>query len=310
MKLHLQTSSFQRRARRWGMTLVEIMVAVGLLVVITTGLTLMFGQTQRAFKSSIAQVDVLEGSRAAFDLIVRDLEQITPVRYPGLTNIIVNYSATVAPDVGVVPVGDLLPDKVTPVLQDVFFLSEHAGQRHGSVYWLSNSFGPLNGTKPSGIGTLYFHQSEERGSARTNLTRERIDVRWTQAVASFPKTNYPSARIMDGVVHFRVRPYAANGEPYPFRRDPRASTPIYQPYPEALTNRGFATRARTFPEAFYFNSNSFPAFLEVELGVLEPQVVEQARALPTLTAVNSFLTNHAEKIHIFRQLVPLRCSNQ
>src|SRR5262245_34778201 len=59
-----------------GLTLIEIMVSSALLLVITLGLTAMFHQTQRAFKTSLQNVDVYEGARATLDLITRDLEQL------------------------------------------------------------------------------------------------------------------------------------------------------------------------------------------------------------------------------------------
>ena len=61
-----------------GFSLVEILMTVALLSVIILGLVAMFDQTRRAFTSSMTQVDVLEGGRAATALIASDLEQLTP----------------------------------------------------------------------------------------------------------------------------------------------------------------------------------------------------------------------------------------
>ena len=52
------------RLRRGAFTLIEIMVTVALLSFIILGLMAMFHQTQRAFRNSITQTDVLEGARA------------------------------------------------------------------------------------------------------------------------------------------------------------------------------------------------------------------------------------------------------
>src|SRR5687767_6768644 len=71
--------------RQEGLTIVEILVASALMVFIVFGLLIMFNQTQRAFKSSIRQVDVLEGGRAVLDLVVRDLEQLSTPRIPNVT---------------------------------------------------------------------------------------------------------------------------------------------------------------------------------------------------------------------------------
>lgn len=59
-------------------SLVEIMVAVGLLGVIIVGLMAMFNQTQRAFRSGAHHNDVMEGGRSASDLIKRDLIELAP----------------------------------------------------------------------------------------------------------------------------------------------------------------------------------------------------------------------------------------
>ena len=66
------------RQRRAGLTLLEILVSVALLVVIVLGLTAMFNQTQRAFRSGLVNVDVMEGGRSAVELIGREMEQIEP----------------------------------------------------------------------------------------------------------------------------------------------------------------------------------------------------------------------------------------
>src|SRR6185436_10353272 len=59
-------------------SLIEIMVVVVLLSVIILGLMAMFNQTQRAFKLGMNQTDVLEAGRVGTDLIVREMEQLTP----------------------------------------------------------------------------------------------------------------------------------------------------------------------------------------------------------------------------------------
>ena len=63
------------------------MVTVGLLSFIVLGLVAMFGQTQRAFRSSLTQVDVLEGGRAVTDMVARELAEITPSYLPFTTNV-------------------------------------------------------------------------------------------------------------------------------------------------------------------------------------------------------------------------------
>ena len=48
----------------------------------------MFNQIQRAFRSSMTQVDKLEAGRAVTEMLPRELEQISPsgYLYPGAVN--------------------------------------------------------------------------------------------------------------------------------------------------------------------------------------------------------------------------------
>ena len=59
-------------------TLVEILVTVALLAFIILGLFAMFNQVQRAFRSSMNQVDQLEAGRAVTGLLPAEFEQTTP----------------------------------------------------------------------------------------------------------------------------------------------------------------------------------------------------------------------------------------
>ena len=67
-----------------GFSLVEIMVTVSLLTFIVLGLLLMFNQTQRAFRTTMTQSDVLEAARSTMDLVSRDLETMAPCTYPDM----------------------------------------------------------------------------------------------------------------------------------------------------------------------------------------------------------------------------------
>ena len=52
------------------------MVAVTLLSVIVLGLLAMFDQTQKAFRTSMTQTDVLQAGRALQEMLTRELTQI------------------------------------------------------------------------------------------------------------------------------------------------------------------------------------------------------------------------------------------
>src|SRR4029077_21063962 len=70
--------SVEGHGTRLAFSLIEIMVTIALLSFIVLGLLAMFNQTQKAFRSSMTQVDVLESGRAVTDMIARDVEQMVP----------------------------------------------------------------------------------------------------------------------------------------------------------------------------------------------------------------------------------------
>jgi hypothetical protein len=86
-------------------------------------------------------------------------------------------------------------------------------------------------------------------------------------------------RVSDGIVHFQLHAgYVSSNEFY-------------------RTSRGFQ-----------FVWNELPAFVDIELGVLEPNTLKQFQSLTndSLTAAVTFLQNHVGNIHFFRQRVPIR----
>ena len=50
----------------------------------------------------------------------------------------------------------------------------------------------------------------------------------------------------------------------------------------------------------------FPASLELEIGVLEPQLVTRFASIPSADEARKFLARNAGRIHLFRQRIPLR----
>ena len=69
----LASGAIHRRA----FSLVEVLVVMTLLSIIVLALMQVFTTTQRAFRAGVTQTDVLEGSRAAVDLISSDLRSMT-----------------------------------------------------------------------------------------------------------------------------------------------------------------------------------------------------------------------------------------
>ena len=69
---------------------------------------------------------------------------------------------------------------------------------------------------------------------------------------------------------------------------------------------------RGWPETYlpgqvncYFFSNAVPAYVELELGVIEPNIFERYKSLSGVPA-DTYLSNHVANVHLFRQRVPIR----
>ncbi|HEU0008216.1 MAG TPA: prepilin-type N-terminal cleavage/methylation domain-containing protein [Verrucomicrobiae bacterium] len=260
------------RAGQRAFSLLEIMVAVALLALIIVGLLAMFYQVQRAFRSGTAQVDVMEGGRAATSMIVREAQEAAATQLDGVTNMAVvppmkNAANTVA-------VADSfaqsLPGGETRqnFLRDFFFISKVNDEWVGTAYRISNAV--------SGVGTLY------RFVEKTNLANLAPLV--NKLATSNPYMNPKDCRrVMDGVVHFTVDFYETNGVFFTNNSDPTYI--LYSATNEML-----------------------PAYLEVQLAVLEPVPLEKFRYRYDANPVQAgtYLANQAARTHVFRQRVPIR----
>lgn len=270
-----------------GLTLVEMMVATTLLVVMMLGLTAMFNQTQRAFRSGLKQVDVFEGGRAVMDLLARDMEQLTASKtlndaslYGGLespsslatffsvggnnySNLNVLYSTFLlnrpnAADWSAIGyrVLDSDTNKIDSNFNNLSF---------GTLYRYSTNFAEFGPTPNEHLNFFY-------GTPSQLLARKAL------------------SRVADGVVLFRLHFYDKAGN-----QITNAVSPSI-----VLNAEQIPGERRT---AFY--DEALPAMVEIELGILEPQTLEQARSIPDVNRI-AFLEKQAGKVHIFRQQIPIR----
>jgi len=74
------------------LTILEMLVSTAMLSFIVLGLTAMFIQTQKAFKTGIKQTSVTDAGRAVIDMIASDLSQMAD---PHFTNFIIPISLEV-----------------------------------------------------------------------------------------------------------------------------------------------------------------------------------------------------------------------
>jgi len=292
---------------RAGFSLIEILVTVGLLSFIILGLLAMFIQTQKAFRGSMKQTDVMAAGRAIMDMLGRELSQMTPSQMARTTNFLVEVEPTFAkpPLLMGLPGTSRPPPPAqecrTNVVQRFFFLSLVNQDWVGTGYVVVGEYN-------NGMGTLYRWTGNARNFGVSQLSSNFLNL---------PLSNF--SRVADGIVHLRVRAFATNGFPIVggftnaawFRTNALATGT----YPVKNTS-GFWDGSMPDQVDCYFNSNAVPASVELELGILEPNITDRAKSIPSpapppippaaAVAARDYLSNHVAQVHLFRQRVPVR----
>jgi hypothetical protein len=300
--------------RQGGMTLVEMIVSVGLLVAIVFGLTAAFNQTQRIFRAGLNQTDRLEGGRAALDFIRRDFEpsMAMPANLPLNTIVAAIGLETLEDPIRLTVPGVSAPGSAgvaTNVFEKVFFLRPTPTNYVGVGYRVLNlNLSTTNlslPTTPGFVGTLYRFSEDNLPPpapsqvlyfsppylASTVMSQFVSQFNSQVTLARLLNQQYLNP-VIEGVVHFQINLYDRSGNL------------MTNSIPSILeeTGGGFFVRAVNAPVAL----------VEVELGVLDTPVVEQYKArFPAGTAfaaglVEAFLASHSGNIHYYRTLIPLR----
>lgn len=276
---------------RRGFSLVEILVVISLLSLIVIALMGVFSSTQRAFRASVTQSDVLEGGRSAMDLIASDLHGMTPCG--GISNGPVNF--TVRANIGYQPLPQNLPGSTiarTNLLNFFFILSRENTKWKAVGYIVDTS-----STSP--LYPLYRYYAE------TNITSSPGSLYTNFFNSSFTNMSH----LVDGVVHLNVRAYDKNGE---------WIQQNFLPINTNASNVEFLfppAQAYSHGEAqFNMFSNTVPAAVELELGILEDHAIARAESLgesghppsptdPLVARQWNYLTSQAGSLHVFRQRV-------
>ena len=303
-----------------GFTLVEILVTVALLSFIILGLYATFTQVQRAFQQSMSQVDKLEAGRAVTEMLPRDFEQAAAAGHSAA-----NFAAQIIPNS--TPLTQPLPGTAaqrTNLLQDCYVLLRQNQTWTGIGYCVRTNDAngllwlPECGAGQMGVGSLY------RFSASINVLRsDGLASDPSQLYVSFRNACAPgsaaslaiSNRICDGVIHFHFRAFATNG--YPIVSDGSSTSALFRSNPfDVSPFYSVVRQASTLPNsvypdnlaACYFWSNAVPAFLEMELGILDQHTWERYNSMPAPATRLAYLQRPemSGRIHLFRQRISVR----
>jgi hypothetical protein len=294
-----------------GFTLVEILVVVVLLSFIILALMTVFNATQTAFRASITQTDVMEGGRSVIGLMKNDFETLTPsfgtnngaVNMCVVTNFWQYQSSTM---VLVQPLtGSPNGYQRTNVLENFFVLTRQNTTWTGVGYFVDT-------TSTNFLNPLYrFSMSTNVQARNARNIPAMLYVYFTNNVPLYSgvpisPTNSSLSHLMDGVVQLTVHAYDINGRwmtnGYPFG------------YTNFAKNAWFSSPVLGAPPtlgevSFYLYSNTLPAAVEVEIGVLEDRTIQRAESLPDGAPAwvrFNYLAQQAGKVHLFRQRFPIR----
>jgi hypothetical protein len=288
-------------------TLVEILVVVVLMSLIVLALMAVFNSTQAVFRASLTQTDVLEGGRSVMGMLKSDLESMTPSfgqsnLVTGAVNfcVITNYWQYQS---GSAPLVQSLTGsgyQRTNVLENFFILTRQNTTWTGVGYFVDT-------TSTNFLNPLY------RFSMSTNVMAAggsaALYTNFLSAIAVLPITNNTPnlSHLVDGVVHLTVHAYSPNGDwitnSYGVKFYSGLPVTNYndnvwtiQPLPLTLGNE----------VSLCMFSNTLPASVEINLGVLEDRAIQRAESIGDPTVRSNYLAQQAGKVHVFRQRFPIR----
>jgi hypothetical protein len=331
-------NSRRRKQGAHGFTVVELMVAVSLMTLIVLALYSMFDQTQKAMRLNEAQVDSAERGRGVLELVSRELESTRVGLRQDATNLWLRTPVLPLRQndsmLGAQASTNVLR---TNVFDDVFYLTKSQRSWRGVGYVILQNTNVGNearlGRPLPGLGTLYRYETpltnRDYAFPSTNLFTGFVRELPPGPNGTISLTNATNfAQISQGVVHFRVLPYDTKGQllhvtttnldsTYRMVRTSQVFGP--RPYPfsniqgtiasnaNVILAEGFAAEPTTTLATF--RSNALPAYLELELGVLEPDAVRTYNQMikdDQPAQAKLFLERRIAKVQIFRKRIPLR----
>jgi len=248
----------------------------------------------------MTQVDTLESGRIVTDIMTRELSQMTPSYVSNGVNFYAQlalgapggftFSRQELP-------GSPLPGR-TNLLEELFFVTKTNQTWLGIGYVvLTNRPNTAVWERPwAGVGTLYrFSGTATSGQNPAGL--------FSSYLYTTPFTNL--SRILDNVVHFKVRAYDPDGK-WITTTNQFATNRFGAVINAVVREPGVASYAFGESEYYLLTTNAVPASVELELGILEERAAERARSISDPVAREKFLAQQAGKVHLFRWRVPVR----
>jgi hypothetical protein len=254
-------------------------------------------------------VDVLEGSRAAMELITADLRKMTASGGAASTNSPITvfprdvnfataangfgYAAPTYTTTTYTPLVQNLPGSTsnrTNLLQYIFILGRENNRWTGTGY-------AVDTTSSSPLYPLYrYHWEVSVTNAPqmlfTNFLAQVRDGQWTNM-----------SHLVDGVVHLVVRPYDLNGN---WLANPFTATMAHS---QDVLVYGFYQGEANLD----FAGAALPGSVELQMAVMEDRILARAESLPNnVPAVppgdrrSLFLSNQSGTVHVFRQHVSIQ----
>jgi hypothetical protein len=260
---------------------------VTLLSLIVVALMGVFTATQKAFRGSMTQTDVLEGGRATMDLITSDLKTMSPsLDYSNKFGVdgAVNFCVTNYP--AYLPLYQTLTASANTranVQENFFILSR--GNQNGVPTWFGTGYAVY--LSANNLYSLY-RFSTNRPVSSAGASGSLFYTDFQNFLAS--PTSY--SHLIDGVVGFRVLAYDANG------------------WLISTNQLNVRTNALTGGVGCLFYSNTLPASVEIEMATLEDRTLQRASVwVNGSTAQNNYLSKQAGNLHVFRQSVSIPNAN-
>lgn len=327
-----------------GFTVTELLVAVALMSLIVLALYSMFNQTQRALRANESQIDSTERGRGVMEIVSRELEQARVSLRTNVNNFWVRMAADSSLTFTDALSGGVPDTNSVPKINSMDFVYfntkfERAWKGVGYAVLLptntaANTEALIQAT--AGLGNLYRYETKETNReyyfASTNL--------WSDFLTNLPSflpssqkapgaTNY--SLVAEGVVHFKVSPYDTQGRLMSYIVPPGATNldSTYRiarldlggnlfPYPLSNVSQQELGQANVILQQgspigldtiAAFRNNVLPAYLELELGVMEPDVYRQYKQFISdgqPDKAQQYLSRRLAKVQIFRKRIPLR----